>query len=239
MYHQICRRSSWLLCCCMCITTSHAFAAQAVTMHAVHYCGRVIDKSTGKPIEAARIRLVSPVIHAEWRTDAKGRFSFWVTSVKNHGIEIEHEGYQVRTVISNGGTSNNIRLQPIMSAPSKRIALATPDAIRPLTFPSQAVAPAIVTADSPTELIGRGRGWSRWYRVGIGPAPSGYKLQRVEFWLSGDGACGFSAECHEVARTNQQVLWQFRIHGHMEAGAPARTSSAAHLRAVYYPQEEQ
>ena len=52
--------------------------------------------------------------------------------------------------------------------------------------PSQSVAPAIVSADSKPIRSRGGNRWSPWYRLGIGKAPAGYVLQRVEFWITGD-----------------------------------------------------
>ena len=66
--------------------------------------------------------------------------------------------------------------------------------------PSQAVAPAIASAHSGSKPSGAGKRWSNWYRLGVGQAPSGYTVQKTEFWLSGDHVCGASAECREIAR---------------------------------------
>ena len=50
--------------------------------------------------------------------------------------------------------------------------------------PSQAVAPAIASADSGLKRSGAGKRWSSWYRLGVGKAPSGYTVQKTAFWLS-------------------------------------------------------
>jgi len=102
--------------------------------------------------------------------------------------------------------------------------------------PSQAVAPAIASADSGLKPGGTGKRWSKWYRLGIGKAPNGYTVQKAEFWLSGAHACGASAECREIARDDQQVFWEFRLQGHDQTGAPRRTYSEAHIRVIYRPQ---
>ena len=99
--------------------------------------------------------------------------------------------------------------------------------------PSQAVAPAILTADSGPKLSGAGKNWSQWYRVGAGKAPSGYTLQHVDFWLSGDRSCGSGAECREIVKNDEQALWEFRLKGHK--GAPPKTSSVGHIRVLYRP----
>src|SRR5437588_7816481 len=93
--------------------------------------------------------------------------------------------------------------------------------------PSPAVAPAIASADSEPKLSGTGAHWSPWYRLGIGKAPGGYTLYRVEFWLSGDRSCGDGAECRKVAESDREVLWEFCLQGHKEEGAPTRTYSVA------------
>jgi hypothetical protein len=102
--------------------------------------------------------------------------------------------------------------------------------------PSQAVAPAIASADSGLKPGGVGKSWSKWYRLGMGKAPSGFTVQKAEFWLSGDHACGASAECREIARDDQQVLWEFRLQGQGQAGASRRAFSKAHIRVTYRPQ---
>lgn len=122
---------------------------------------------------------------------------------------------------------------------STAIALAGQNSSQPkgqLMPPSQGVAPAIVTADSGRKVSGIGNQWSRWYRVGVGKAPSGYTLHRVEFWLSGDRSCGAGAECREVVKNDRQVLWEFRLRGHQKRGAPRQTYSVAHIRVLYRPE---
>jgi len=102
--------------------------------------------------------------------------------------------------------------------------------------PSQAVAPAIASADSGLKPGGAGKRWSKWYRLGMGKAPSGYTVQKTEFWLTGDHACGASAECREIAKDDRQVLWEFRLQGHDKTGAQRRTYSEGHIRVTYRPQ---
>jgi len=102
--------------------------------------------------------------------------------------------------------------------------------------PSQAMAPAIASADSGLKPSGAGKGWSKWYRLGVSKAPSGYTVQKTEFWLSGDHVCGASAECRESARDDQQVLWEFRLQGHHETGSSGRTYSEGHIRVLYRAQ---
>lgn len=123
---------------------------------------------------------------------------------------------------------------------STAIALAGQNSSQPkrqLMPPSQGVAPAIVTADSGRKVSGTGNQWSRWYRVGVGKGPTGYTLYRVEFWLSGDRSCGAGAECREVVKNDRQVLWEFRLQGHEEPGAPPKNYSVAHMRVLYLPQQ--
>jgi len=98
--------------------------------------------------------------------------------------------------------------------------------------PSQSVAPAIVTADSGIKSSGTGKSWSKWYRLGVGKAPSGYTLQKADFWLTGDGSCGDFAECREVLRNDQQVAWEFRLQGHDEPDAPKAGFSEGHIRVI-------
>ena len=98
------------------------------------------------------------------------------------------------------------------------------------------VAPAIASADSGLKPSGAGKGWSKWYRLGVRKAPSGYTVQKTEFWLSGDHVCGASAECREIARDDQQVLWEFRLQGHHETGSSGRTYSEGHIRVLYRAQ---
>lgn len=103
--------------------------------------------------------------------------------------------------------------------------------------PSQSVAPAILTANSGPKRSGSGNNWSPWYRLRAGKAPGGYTLQNVEFWLTGDRTCDAGAECREVERNDDQVLWEFRLKGRVETGAPAKYDSVAHIRVLYREQE--
>jgi len=107
---------------------------------------------------------------------------------------------------------------------------------RTLLPPSQAVAPAIASADSGLKPSGADKRWSKWYRLGVGRAPRGYTVQKTEFWLSGDHACGASAACREIARDDQQVVWEFRLQGHDQTGTPGRTHSEGHIRVHYRAQ---
>ena len=202
-------------------------------IRAIHYSGRILDRRTEKPIGAARIRIIPALGRYEWRTDSNGRFSFWTADEKAQGIKIEREGYGAVSLLVKGCNLQDIRLEPISSISSSPIELTASDKTSRLMPPSQAVAPAIVTADSGPKMSGEGKNWSGWYRLGVGKAPGGYTVQRVEFWLSGDRTCGFSAECRELTRNDQQVLWEFRLQGHDEIGAPAKTASVAHIRAIY------
>ena len=101
--------------------------------------------------------------------------------------------------------------------------------------PSQSVAPAIVTADSGVRSSGVGTAWSEWYRLGIGKAPAGYTVHKTEFWLTGARKCGVLAECREVVKSDDQVLWEFRLRGKSESDAASQVISEAHIRVVYRP----
>ena len=98
--------------------------------------------------------------------------------------------------------------------------------------PAQSVAPAVVTADSGVKTSGVGKDWSNWYQLGIGRAPSGYTVNKAEFWLTGDRSCGVLAECREVQRNDQQVLWEFRLEGN-DDGKARIASSEGHIRVAY------
>lgn len=101
--------------------------------------------------------------------------------------------------------------------------------------PSQSVAPAIVTADSGMKGRNIGAGWSKWYRLAVGKAPKGYTVQKVEFWLTGAQTCGVLAECRELVRTDDEVLWEFRLQGNSELGAANKVDSEGHIRVIYRP----
>lgn len=102
--------------------------------------------------------------------------------------------------------------------------------------PSESVAPAIITADSGPKPTGAAATWSRWYRLGVGKAPTGYTVQTVEFWMTGDNRCGSSAQCRELTRSDDQVLWAFRMHGHNGKGAALTGYAVAHIRVIYRTQ---
>ena len=91
-------------------------------------------------------------------------------------------------------------------------------------------------ADSGAKLSGNGRDWSRWYRLGIGKAPRGYTFQRAEFWLSGYRSSETGAQCREVIENDKQVVWEFRLQGHADDGAPPQTYSIAYIRVLYRPE---
>lgn len=103
--------------------------------------------------------------------------------------------------------------------------------------PSQDVAPAILIADSGPKLSGVGKQWSPWYRLEVGKAPKGYTLHRVEFWVDGGRSCGEGAECREILKSDQQIVWEFRLQGHDETGAHSQTYSVAHMRVLYRPEK--
>jgi hypothetical protein len=104
-----------------------------------------------------------------------------------------------------------------------------------LVPPSQSVAPAIVTADSGVKSSGVGKNWSGWYQLGTGKAPQGYTVMKTEFWLTGDRKCGEFAECQEVEKSDQQVLWEFRFQGNETGGMAKVVTSEAHIRVTYRP----
>jgi hypothetical protein len=104
-----------------------------------------------------------------------------------------------------------------------------------LVPPSQSVMPAIVTADSGMKSSGIGKNWSHWYTLGTGKAPRGYTVWRTEFWLTGDRSCGDSAECREVERSDERVLWQFRLQGNATDDLAKVASAEAHIRVTYRP----
>jgi hypothetical protein len=101
--------------------------------------------------------------------------------------------------------------------------------------PSQSIAPAIATADSGIKSSGVGKHWSKWYSVGVGKAPRGYTVQTAQFWLTGARSCGALAECRELARSDQRVLWEFRIRGNDQLGAATKVLSQGHIRVTYRP----
>jgi hypothetical protein len=145
----------------------------------------------------------------------------------NQRMTIEAEGYESVSRIIKGGVLHNVRMSTVRSK------LAASTSAPELLRPSQAVAPAIMSAESPPKLSGRGKRWSDWYRVGVGKAPHGYTLQRVEFWLSGDRSCGSGAECRKAAESDRDVVWEFRLQGHEGQGVPGQTYSVAHIRVLY------
>lgn len=104
-----------------------------------------------------------------------------------------------------------------------------------LVPPSQSVAPAIVTADSGVKSSGGGKNWSDWYQLGVGKAPGGYTVSKAEFWLTGDRSCGEFAECREIQKSDQQVLWEFRLRGGETDGVPKVAFSEGHIRVTYRP----
>jgi len=175
--------------------------------------------------------LIPSIDDCVWRTDSDGRFSFWAPIESKQHLIAEADGYESVSLTVASGSLHDIRLSPSstvqFTASTRRVRLMPP---------SQAVAPAIMIADSGRELSGAGDHWSPWYRLAAGKAPGGYTLQRVDFWLSGDRSCNAGAECREVIENDKQVLWEFRLQGHNNDGAPLRTYSVANIRVFYRPE---
>lgn len=231
MRSQLSCNAAMVMGCLLCIAI--ACAGQAAKTAAIHYSGRVVDESTGKPIESALIRVIPSNHEAAWRSDSQGGFSFWTGRRKNAKIEIEHEGYQIICLSPQSGSLPEVRIKPEKISALNRTGLSTSGVFYEVLAPSQSIAPAIVTADSQPKLSGSGNHWSHWYRLEVDRAPQGYTIQKVEFWLTGDHACGLSAQCQEIERTDHQIVWKFRLRGHREIGAPPATKSTAHIRAFY------
>jgi hypothetical protein len=202
---------------------------QARKAKAVRVRGRVLDSVTGKPIAEAHLKML-PTETGSWSTDERGQFAFWIPSNVGSRVEIEREQYASVAVDLRGGFLGDI---PLGRLASSEWQLGGPGDVMPA---SQLVAPAIVTADSGPRFSGNGYAWSAWYRLGVGKAPAGYTIQKVEFWLSGDRGCGAWAECRELLRSDSEVVWKFRLRGHDEVGAPRKAVSIGHLRVTYRPQ---
>lgn len=227
-----------LLCSTFCIVSLTTCSAVARSEHsksqAIHISGHVRDERTGHAIEAARIRVLPSTDNAVWRTDQEGQFSFWLPKQELDGIEIQAEGYGTVSLMPSTSALHDVRLASESADESSRAPL-NPDKAFPLMPASQAVAPAIMTADSGPKQSGAGSNWSPWYRLGLNKAPAGYAVSGVEFWLSGDGSCGRSAECRQLSSSDEQVLWEFRLRGHNEIGAPSQTFSIGHIRVILRP----
>jgi len=231
---KIARLLSSLLCILSLSTCFSGASSSRAKNAAMHLSGRVRDRQTGNAIEAARIKLLPSTDNAIWGTDGKGEFSFWLAKQEIDHVEIEARGYRTVSLAPMTGALGDVQLIRESAGGSPPAYVSGTNA-SPLLPISQAVAPAIMTADSGPRASGRGSSWSPWYRVGVTRAPAGYAVSRVEFWLSGDGACGHSAECRQFGSNDEQVLWEFRLHGHNEIGAPSRTYSVAHLRVIFRP----
>jgi hypothetical protein len=220
--------------CVVSLSICSGAARSEQSSQAVHVSGHVTDQYTGNAIEAARIRVLPSADDAVWRTDQEGKFSFWLAKQDLDRIVVEAEGYGAVSLMPTAGALHDVRLAPNFADSPTQTHLSRNN-ILPLMPPSQAVAPAILTADSGRKQSGAGSSWSPWYRLGLNKAPAGYAVSRVEFWLSGDGACGRSAECRPLFSSDDQVLWEFRLRGHTEIGAPSQTFSVAHIRVILRP----
>lgn len=120
------------------------------------------------------------------------------------------------------GRTRSGRIPPIASHPANaRLEMA------------ETHTPRTVESSSGPKLSGKGKDWSPWYEVRVGVAPQGYTIDKVEFWLTGDRACGAWAQCKEVAKSDNEVFWSFCLQGHDEWGAPPQAYSEGHLRVVY------
>jgi hypothetical protein len=120
------------------------------------------------------------------------------------------------------------------SAVAAMIPHPRPPVVPPAAISMFAVASAkVVMISSGPKLSGARKDFSEWYRLGAGAAPEGYTVEKTEFWLSGDRTCGAWAECREVSKSDTEVVWEFRLQGHDEWGAPPQAYSEGHLRITY------
>ena len=55
-------------------------------------------------------------------------------------------------------------------------------------------------------------------------------------WLAGGRSCSVFAECREVQKDDQQVLWQFRLQEHDANGEARIALSEGHIRVINRPQ---
>jgi hypothetical protein len=98
-------------------------------------------------------------------------------------------------------------------------------------------APKLVEVSSGKQLSGDGKNWSPWYSVRTPAAPAEYAVGKIEFWLTGDRACGAWADCQQLVANEEGVVWQFRLQGHDEWGAPRQAFSEGHLKVIYQPKK--
>jgi hypothetical protein len=93
------------------------------------------------------------------------------------------------------------------------------------------------TADEAAESAGP------WCSLSAPPPKPGYRIKSASFSLEGDRSCVGNdfdreieepeAECHLIARSETQVIWQFRMLGHAEGPDNTAGKSAGKLVAVY------
>ena len=212
----------------------------------VHYVGRVLDKLTSAPLPESKVTVtLSNKSEPPRQTDSDGQFSFWISRsdpTQDATLRIDHEKYEpykriVPSDISNQlGDINLTLIAEIVAAPMRPPSASWPPPPvsgnpRPYTLDEDST--KIAEVSSGPKLSGSGKDWSEWYQVKIGAAPAGYSVEKTEFWLSGDRTCGAWAECRELTKDEMQVIWEFRLQGHDEWGAPPQASSEGHLR-VYY-----
>ena len=91
----------------------------------------------------------------------------------------------------------------------------------------------VVEESSGPQLSGMGDAWSSWYSVDLGPAPSGYTLNKAEFWLTGDRKCNLGAECKVASENDSGVTGIFRLKGRARSTSALR--SEGHLKVTYEP----
>ena len=137
------------------------------------------------------------------------------------------------------GESDVPKLQPPTANARTSVVVRLPAPLPPSASIQMANAaartPQVVDVASQPQLSGKGKEWSGWYAVQAGAAPAGYVVEKTEFWLTGDRSCGAWAECREARKDDSQVVWEFRLQGHDEWGAPPQTYSEGHLRVTYRP----
>ena len=132
-------------------------------------------------------------------------------------VAIGKEKHQVKTL-----KQENVH---VAIAPKPAVAMAA----------ASVAAHKVVEVSSGQKISGNGKAWSNWYQLSVGPAPAGFAVEKSEFWLTGDRSCGAWAECKESKRGASGVMWEFRLQGHDEWGAPRQTYSEGHLRVTYRP----
>ena len=116
---------------------------------------------------------------------------------------------------------------------SGRNECATQEVQQPEPAPSIAPPAQEETVSSGPRPSGLGSEFSQPYELCTNAIPSGMKILKQQFTLSGDRTCGAWSTCNMTTNTPERVCWQFTLQGHNEWFPPRPAFSSGVLKYAF------